>query len=96
MQGAGTKRNMCESSNPKNRASRKTKTVIAAGGDGHGRWPGFHDYTCSNEVCVLSRFEKFSMASSPDPCCPICGRRVPEHVPEPDDGAGRVAATEAN
>jgi hypothetical protein len=41
--------------------------------------PGFRDYSCVNVTCVLSRFEKFSMASSPDPCCPICGQSVPEH-----------------
>jgi hypothetical protein len=41
--------------------------------------PGFRDYSCANSTCVLSRFEKFSMALSPDPCCPICGQSVPEH-----------------
>ena len=41
--------------------------------------PGFRDYCCGNEACVLSRFERFSMAFAPDPCCPICGWKVPEH-----------------
>jgi len=91
MQGAWTERNMCESSNPKIRVRRKTKSAIVAEGDGRGRWPGFNDYTCSNEICVLSRFEKFSMAASPDPCCPICGRRVPEHTPETESGASASA-----
>jgi hypothetical protein len=41
--------------------------------------PGFRDYNCGNEACVLSRFERFSMAFASDPCCPICGQSVPEH-----------------
>jgi len=42
-------------------------------------FPGFRAYSSGNSDCVLSRFEKFSMALSPDPCCPICGQSVPEH-----------------
>ena len=61
------------------RRRRKSKTSLDAV---PAILPGFRDYSCGNPTCVLSRFEKFSMALSPDPCCPICGLRVPEHGAE--------------
>ena len=41
-----------------------------------GAWDDFRDYACRNPSCVLSRFDKFSMALTDDPRCPVCGERV--------------------
>jgi hypothetical protein len=34
---------------------------------------GFFEYTCRNTTCVLSRFDRFSMAGGADARCPVCG-----------------------
>ncbi len=36
-------------------------------------FPGFADYVCRNGTCVLSRFDRFSMAATSDARCPVCG-----------------------
>jgi hypothetical protein len=38
-----------------------------------GEFGGFSDYVCQNGACVLSRFDRFSMASVGDARCPVCG-----------------------
>ncbi|HET9796289.1 MAG TPA: hypothetical protein VFS34_17745 [Thermoanaerobaculia bacterium] len=37
---------------------------------------GFFEYTCPNAGCVLSRFDRFSMAAAADARCPVCGERA--------------------
>ena len=39
-------------------------------------WEDFRDYACRNASCVMSRFDRLSMASMEDARCPICGRRM--------------------
>jgi len=68
---------MCNAPNRNNRDRKKSRTSFTGGTS--ESLPGFRDYNCGNVSCVLSRFDKFSMAHSDDPCCPICGQPVPEH-----------------
>jgi hypothetical protein len=67
---------MCNAPNRNNRDRKKSRTSFTGGSES---LPGFREYSCGNVSCVLSRFDKFSMAHSDDPCCPICGQPVPEH-----------------
>ena len=43
---------------------------------------GFSEYVCRNRTCVLSRFDRFSMAAAAGARCPVCGERA---VPAADE-----------
>jgi hypothetical protein len=36
----------------------------------------FFEYACRNGDCVLSRFDRFSMAATAEARCPVCGQEA--------------------
>jgi hypothetical protein len=57
----------------------KRKSSASERGDG---FTGFSEYSCQNPACVLSRFDRFSMAASANAACPVCGKTAVPAVTE--------------